>query len=466
MADRNRERLGNYDPAKDDEDHLMQGQSLIAPKKLAPEASMLKGQSQRIKGELYKVIDSSDVLIQVLDARDPAGTRSHHIEKYLRTSCKHKHLINLLNKIDLVPTWVTKRWIRYLSESAPTLAFHASITNSFGKGALIQLLRQFQCLHPEKQHLSVGFFGYPNVGKSCIINTLVKKKSCKVAPIPGETKVWQYVLLFSKIYMIDCPGVVYPSQDVSDEELVLRGVQRSELIDQPEYYIQAILDKIRPEYIRKTYNVQSWTNSWDFLEQLAVKRGKLLKKGIPHIHCVSCQVLDDWKRGKLPWFIPPPFEDDLEDQKVKEAAIKEVKEAKKKLEEQEILYQKLPRTGFSKEQQMFGVKDETEEAYRADLRGEYVGKDEPGGPTRAELKEIKVANPLGLMDDDPLIIEAKKRAWAERRKKAQKNKEPSGKDKEASNKPMAREEPERIKNLQGRIKKHRTNQWLEKNRKE
>merc|ERR1719193_2906319 len=299
MADRNRGRLGNYDHEKDLEEHLQHGQSLIPPKKLLAETSMKKGQSLRIKGELYKVIDSSDVLIQVLDARDPAGTRSHHIEKYLRTSCKHKHLINVLNKIDLVPTWVTKRWHRYLSESAPTLAFHASITNSFGKGALIQLLRQFACLHPEKQHISVGFFGYPNVGKSCIINTLVKKKACKVAPIPGETKVWQYVLLFSKIYMIDCPGVVYPAPDTSYEELVLRGVARSELIDEPEYYIQAILDKIRPEYIRKTYGIGSWKDSWEFLELLARKRGKLLKKGVPHYHCVACQVLDDWKRGKL-----------------------------------------------------------------------------------------------------------------------------------------------------------------------
>lgn len=166
-----------------------------------------------------------------------------------------------------------------------------------------------------------------------------------------------------------------------------------------------------------------------------------MKKGIPHLQCVAVQVLEDWKRGKLPWFIPPPFEDDLEDQKVKKEAIKEVKEAKAKLEEQEILYQELPRTGyFAKTRDMFGAKDETEAAYRADLRGEFVGEEEPGGPTRAELKAITVANPLGLMDDDPLIIEAKKRAWAERRRKAQKEE----KDKEESNTPKAKEEPQRI----------------------
>ena len=49
--------------------------------------------------------------------------------------------------------------------------------------------------------------GYPNVGKSSIINTLRKKKVCVVAPIAGETKVWQYITLMKRIYMIDCPGV-------------------------------------------------------------------------------------------------------------------------------------------------------------------------------------------------------------------------------------------------------------------
>eukprot|EP00494_Astrolonche_serrata_P002012 UN02018 len=85
------------------------------------EAVFLKGQSARIKGELYKVIDSSDVLIQVLDSRDPLGTRSYYVEKYLKTQCPHKHLIFVLNKIDLVPTWVAARWIKHLSSEYPTL---------------------------------------------------------------------------------------------------------------------------------------------------------------------------------------------------------------------------------------------------------------------------------------------------------------------------------------------------------
>lgn len=70
----------------------------------AREPIFSKGQSKRIWNELYKVIDSSDVVIHVLDARDPLGTRCHSVEKYIREEAPHKHLIFVLNKCDLVPT--------------------------------------------------------------------------------------------------------------------------------------------------------------------------------------------------------------------------------------------------------------------------------------------------------------------------------------------------------------------------
>jgi len=56
--------------------------------------------------------------------------------------------------------------------------------------------------------------GYPNTGKSSIINSLKSKKVCSVAPIPGETKVWQYVTLMKRVFLIDCPGVVYDTGDI------------------------------------------------------------------------------------------------------------------------------------------------------------------------------------------------------------------------------------------------------------
>jgi nuclear GTP-binding protein len=238
--------------------------------------SFLKGQSKRIWAELYKVLDSSDVVIQVLDARNPMGTRSKTVEKHVLEKCKGKHLIFVLNKCDLVPTWATARWIAILSKIAPTLAFHAHLTRPFGKGNLINLLRQLAQLHPEKKQISVGFVGYPNVGKSSLINALKGKKVCNTAPTPGETKVWQYVTLFKRVYLIDCPGTV-PATGDSPHDIVLKGVTRVQNLPDPESHVEELLTRARHDHVRAAYGVKQWTDCTDFLEQLARRAGRLLK---------------------------------------------------------------------------------------------------------------------------------------------------------------------------------------------
>mmetsp|Transcript_14612 Transcript_14612/g.41110 ORF Transcript_14612/g.41110 Transcript_14612/m.41110 type:complete len:708 (-) Transcript_14612:179-2302(-) len=272
----------------------------------ARDAVFDKGQSKRIWGELYKVVDSSDVLIQVLDARDPMGTRCRHLESHLKRNCKHKHLLLLLNKCDLVPAWVTKRWLHTLSREYPTLAFHASVTNPFGKGSLLSLLRQLARLRTDKKAISVGFVGYPNVGKSSVINALRTKKVCKTAPVPGETKVWQYVTLMKRIFLIDCPGVVYNKTQDSDVDTVLKGVVRVENLEDASEYIAPVLARVKPEYLMRAYKVKPWRDAEDFLTQIATKSGKLLKGGDPDLNTAARMVLYDWQRGKIPFFYLPP----------------------------------------------------------------------------------------------------------------------------------------------------------------
>ncbi|PVI02343.1 NGP1NT-domain-containing protein [Periconia macrospinosa] len=272
------------------------------------EAIFNKGTSKRIWNELYKVIDSSDVLLHVLDARDPVGTRCRSVEKYVREEAPHKHLVFILNKVDLVPSKVGAAWVRHLSKEFPTLAFHASINNSFGKGSLISLLRQFSALHSDRKQISVGLIGYPNVGKSSIVNTLRNKRVCTVAPIAGETKVWQYITLMKRIYLIDCPGIVPPNQQDTDEELLLRGSIRVENVEWPAQYVEAVLRRVEPKHLQRTYEVSGYTDSTSFLEILCRKQGRLLKGGEADLDAVARIVLNDWIRGKIPWFTPPPNE--------------------------------------------------------------------------------------------------------------------------------------------------------------
>lgn len=201
------------------------------------------------------------------------------------------------------------RWVKILSKEYPTIAFHASVNNSFGKGSLIQLLRQFSMLHSDKKQISVGFVGYPNTGKSSIINTLKKKKVCNVAPIAGETKVWQYITLMRRIYLIDCPGIVPIGMGDTETATILKGVLRVENVETPSEHIPAVLARVKPEYISQTYNLKGWKDYEDFLTQLARRSGKLLKGGEPDLDTCAKMVLNDWMRGKIPYFVDPPYVD-------------------------------------------------------------------------------------------------------------------------------------------------------------
>ena len=128
---------------------------------------------------------------------------------------------------------------------------------------------------------------------------------CTVAPIPGETKVWQYITLMRRIYLIDCPGVVPPNPNDSEEDILLRGVVRVENVQNPEQYIPAILRRVQPRHLERTYNVKSTSDSYEFLSILARKGGKLLRGGEPDVDSVAKMVINDFLRGKIPWFIPP-----------------------------------------------------------------------------------------------------------------------------------------------------------------
>ncbi len=170
-------------------------------------------------------------------------------------------------------------------------------------------------MRTDKQYISVGLVGYPNVGKSSVINTLRSKKVCNVAPIPGETKVWQYITLMKRIFLIDCPGVVYSDTGDTDTDAVLKGVVRVEKLDDATEHIEEILERVKPEYIRRAYKLKDWVDTEDFLGQVAQGAGKLCKGGDPDLNTAAKMVLHDWQRGKIPYFTLPK-EDEVQEKEV------------------------------------------------------------------------------------------------------------------------------------------------------
>lgn len=118
--------------------------------------------------------------------------------------------------------------------------------------------------------------------------------------------MWQYITLMKRIYLIDCPGVVPPSGTDTPEDILLRGVVRVENVENPEQYVAAALKKCKERHVLKTYDLKSFENPTDFLEQLARKGGRLLKGGEADVDGVAKMFLNDFLRGKIPWFVPPP----------------------------------------------------------------------------------------------------------------------------------------------------------------
>ncbi|CAE6433681.1 unnamed protein product [Rhizoctonia solani] len=190
--------------------------------------------------EFHRVVEMSDVIIQVLDARDPMGCRSPSVEEEVRRS--EKRLVGVLNKIDLVPKENVEAWLKYLRHDFPVLPFksstqlqrsnlsHSSYSASSSSGAqsLMQLLKSYASGAPPGTSIRIGVVGLPNVGKSSLINSLKRARACSVASTPGHTKVLQEVALDRGLKLLDSPGVVWEDVQPDPAQRSLRNVLRVE----------------------------------------------------------------------------------------------------------------------------------------------------------------------------------------------------------------------------------------------
>lgn len=140
-----------------------------------------------------------------------------------------------------------------------------------------------------------------------MINTLISKKSCKVAPVPGETKIWQYITLFKRIALIDCPGVVVDTAGDSEVDSVLKGVVRAERLETPEDFVDAILENVSQQHIAAQYKLtDNWNDSISLMEMIAKKCGRLRKGGDPCLRSAAIMLINDYQRGRLPHYVAPP----------------------------------------------------------------------------------------------------------------------------------------------------------------
>jgi len=165
--------------------------------------------------KIKSLINNSDIIIEVVDARFPKDSRIFMLEKYIKKI--NKKLIIAINKADLVPEDFLLVVKEEFEREFPTV--YVSCKTRKGSRRLREVIKDNIDENKEKNYVAV--VGYPNTGKSSIINLLVGRRKTGVAPIPGFTKGIQLVRLSKKIYLCDTPGIIVPK---SEELKVILGM--------------------------------------------------------------------------------------------------------------------------------------------------------------------------------------------------------------------------------------------------
>ena len=325
--------------------------------------------SRKAFDKIFKqVLEAADVILYVLDARDPEGTRSREIERQVMAAQGgEKRLILVLNKIDLVPPEVLTGWLKHLRRYFPTIPLRASTPASNAQTfdhkqytirntseTLLRSLKSYAASKQMKRSIAVGVIGYPNVGKSSVINALtsrlnkgIQSSACPVGSEAGVTTALREVKVDSKLKILDSPGIVFPAA-VNDEDknskqkrraehearLVLLNALPPAQISDPQPAITMLLERMSAspalyEKLLQHYGIvalgpfRQGDTTTDFLVQVARKRGRLGKGGVPNLIAAAMTVITDWRDGRIQGWVEPPVLRIADDAEMTDGAITE-----------------------------------------------------------------------------------------------------------------------------------------------
>lgn len=259
--------------------------------------------------QLWRVLERSDLLVMVVDARDPLFYRCPDLEEYALEIDEHRRTLLLVNKADLLPLSIRKSWAEYFchheilyvfwSAKAASAALEGKkLSNNLMEDQLAkesdssdletkiygreELLARLQTeaeaivakrrpvsaeetdgadssdscsVHSTAKHVVVGFVGYPNVGKSSTINALVGQKRTGVTSTPGKTKHFQTLIISDELVLCDCPGLVFPSFSSSRHEMVASGVLPIDRMMDHRAAVQIVANRVPRHILSSIYNI-------------------------------------------------------------------------------------------------------------------------------------------------------------------------------------------------------------------
>ncbi|MCL5018494.1 MAG: 50S ribosome-binding GTPase [Candidatus Pacearchaeota archaeon] len=249
-----------------------------------------------------KIVQMSDIILEVLDARYIQETRNPELEKAILK--QDKKIIYVFNKADLVD--IRKAKEEEIMSLTPKV-FVSCITRKGGKELRNKIkITSYNVKHPVDKALgkiTVGIIGLPNTGKSSLINLLVGKPSAGVGADAGFTRGLQKVNLTSNIVLIDSPGVIprkeYSSSSISAMSKHTKlGARSSSQVKYPEIAVSAIMKEF-PLLLEKFYNIDAEGDAEILIEEFGRKRGFLKKGNEVNEDKTAREILKDWQEGRI-----------------------------------------------------------------------------------------------------------------------------------------------------------------------
>lgn len=246
---------------------------------------------------------STDVVIEVVDARIPEASCNPLVDELRRF--RQRPCLKILNKTDLADPVATKAWIDYFNAQPGVSAVALSCKSANDTARVVNLCQK---LAPHRndgvKRLRLMIMGVPNVGKSTLMNALLKRKVAKVGDEPAVTKSQQTLSFGTHMTLTDTPGMMWPKIQYDSDGFMLaacHAIGRNAVIDEEvAEFLAGILLARYPQLLADRYRLDSaLPDAWSVIEAIGRRRGCLLKGGGLDAEKASLVLLNDFRMGVL-----------------------------------------------------------------------------------------------------------------------------------------------------------------------